>query len=558
MPEKRPDPDELLVQLRDDAARAARGKLRIYFGSSAGVGKTYAMLAAGRALKAAGLDVLAGVVETHGRIETAAQLQGLDVLPSAQLTSRGRTLPEFDLDGALARKPALILVDELAHSNVAGSRHPKRWQDIEELQGAGIDVYTTLNVQHLESLNDVVGGITGIRVHETLPDTFFDGADEVVLVDTPADELIGRLKAGKVYLPAQAERAARNFFRKGNLMALRELAQQESGGASRQCRHDGRKLARDAIGSVRDRLHLAGTVDMRASIGLVQNDFLAAIVPDDDATDLAVRLWQQDDQVVARRPVRRTQGLGFDRLLGFAPASRARLGCKLRATGHHRRDGGQHEDNTLHQLAVGSSTLTMNSVPRTPMIAAGVLMRMASGDCLTILPETTARVPFFRRVSNSPWWVVVSKTKRSITSSLLGPADNRLLSWKVMPTEPSAPVFTVSSTSMTAPTGAGINLPLRSICTSPLDTLMRPASPANACVHVHAVASKSTPKTRISLWNVDTLVILPSPVLNRRVGKHRRSRIIGARTMHVTILTAGLPFAGSGKCLCKLRKACTA
>ena len=224
MADTRPDPDELLVQLRDEATRAARGKLRIYFGASAGVGKTWAMLAAGRALKAGGLDVLAGVVETHGRAETAAQLQGLDVLPPALLTSRGRTLPEFDLDGALRRRPALILVDELAHSNVAGSRHPKRWQDIEELQGAGIDVYTTLNVQHLESLNDVVGGITGIRVHETLPDTFFDRADEVVLVDTPADELIGRLKAGKVYLPAQAERAARNFFRKGNLMALRELA----------------------------------------------------------------------------------------------------------------------------------------------------------------------------------------------------------------------------------------------------------------------------------------------------------------------------------------------
>ncbi|MBC8055930.1 MAG: two-component system sensor histidine kinase KdbD [Rhizobiales bacterium] len=224
MGDTRPDPDELLVQLRDEEARAARGRLRIYFGSSAGVGKTYAMLAAGKQLKASGLDVIAGVVETHGRVETAAQLQGLDVLPPAQLTSRGRTLPEFDLDGALARKPALILVDELAHSNVAGSRHPKRWQDVEELLDAGIDVYTTLNVQHLESLNDVVGGITGIRVHETLPDTFFDRADEVVLVDTPADELIGRLKAGKVYLPAQAERAARNFFRKGNLMALRELA----------------------------------------------------------------------------------------------------------------------------------------------------------------------------------------------------------------------------------------------------------------------------------------------------------------------------------------------
>ncbi len=220
----RPDPDELLVQLRDEEARAARGKLRIYFGSSAGVGKTYAMLAAGRALKADGLDVLAGVVETHGRVETAAQLQGLEVLPAAQVTSRGRSLPEFDLDAALQRHPALILVDELAHSNVAGSRHPKRWQDIEELLAAGIDVYTTLNVQHLESLNDVVGGITGIRVQETLPDTFFDRADEVVLVDTPADELLGRLKSGKVYLPAQAERAARNFFRKGNLMALRELA----------------------------------------------------------------------------------------------------------------------------------------------------------------------------------------------------------------------------------------------------------------------------------------------------------------------------------------------
>jgi two-component system sensor histidine kinase KdpD len=224
MADARPDPDELLLQLRDQAVRAARGRLRVYFGSSAGVGKTYAMLAAGRQLKASGLDVVAGVVETHGRVETAAQLQGLDVLPPAQLSWRGRTLPEFDLDGALKRRPALILVDELAHSNVASSRHPKRWQDVEELLDAGIDVYTTLNVQHLESLNDVVGGITGIRVHETLPDTFFDRADEVVLVDTPADELIARLKAGKVYLPAQAERAAQNFFRKGNLMALRELA----------------------------------------------------------------------------------------------------------------------------------------------------------------------------------------------------------------------------------------------------------------------------------------------------------------------------------------------
>ena len=224
MTDSRPDPDALLEQINAQAEKAARGRLRIYFGSSAGVGKTYAMLAAAAKLHAEGLDVLAGVVETHGRAETAGQLKGLPLLPPVMLNQNGRSLPEFDLDGALQRQPALILVDELAHSNAAGSRHPKRWQDVDELLAAGIDVYTTLNVQHLESLNDVVGGITGIRVHETLPDTFFDRADEVVLVDTPADELLKRLWAGKVYLPAQAERAAANFFRKGNLMALRELA----------------------------------------------------------------------------------------------------------------------------------------------------------------------------------------------------------------------------------------------------------------------------------------------------------------------------------------------
>ncbi len=220
----RPDPDALIERLRDDEARAARGKLRIYFGSSAGVGKTYAMLAAARAMQEAGTEVLAGVVETHNRAETLAQLQGLEVLPRKPLGDGQTALAEFDLDAAIARRPQLILVDELAHSNLAGARHPKRWQDVEELLDSGIDVWTTLNVQHLESLNDVVGGITGIRVQETLPDTFFDRADEVVLVDTPADELLARLKAGKVYGSVQAERAAANFFRKGNLMALRELA----------------------------------------------------------------------------------------------------------------------------------------------------------------------------------------------------------------------------------------------------------------------------------------------------------------------------------------------
>jgi len=222
--EHRPDPDLLLAKVQQQEAQSRRGKLRIYFGSSAGVGKTYAMLAAAHKVKADGRDVLVGVVETHGRAETAVQLTGLEVLPRTVICYRGKELSEFDLDAALARRPSLILVDELAHSNVQGARHPKRWQDVEELLSAGIDVFSTLNVQHLESLNDVVGGITQVRVSETIPDTVFDAADEVFLVDIPADELLARLKAGKVYVEAQAERAAHNFFRKGNLMALRELA----------------------------------------------------------------------------------------------------------------------------------------------------------------------------------------------------------------------------------------------------------------------------------------------------------------------------------------------
>ena len=220
----RPDPDQLLAQLQVEERRAARGKLRIYFGASAGVGKTYAMLSAARRLQSEGCDVLIGVVETHSREETIAQVAGLNILPKKEVEYKGKTISEFDIDVALQRHPALILMDELAHSNVPGSRHPKRWQDVQELLAAGIDVFTTVNVQHLESLNDVVGGITGVRVAETVPDTVFDMADEVVLVDIPADELISRLASGKVYQGAQAEKASRNFFRKGNLIALRELA----------------------------------------------------------------------------------------------------------------------------------------------------------------------------------------------------------------------------------------------------------------------------------------------------------------------------------------------
>lgn len=220
----RPDPDQLLDKLQRDEEKQRRGQLKIFFGASAGVGKTYAMLQAAHQRRQEGVDVVVGIVETHGRSETAALLDGLDVLPLARLDHRGRTLAEFDLDAALARRPGLMLVDELAHSNVPGARHLKRWQDVHELLDAGIDVYTTVNVQHLESLNDVVGAITGIRVWETVPDRVFDAADEVTLVDLPAEELLERMRDGKVYLAQQAERAVRNFFRKGNLIALRELA----------------------------------------------------------------------------------------------------------------------------------------------------------------------------------------------------------------------------------------------------------------------------------------------------------------------------------------------
>ncbi|WP_140920220.1 two-component system sensor histidine kinase KdpD [Limnobaculum xujianqingii] len=217
---QRPDPDQLLAQVYDES----RGKLKIFFGACAGVGKTYAMLQEAQRLKAQGLDVVAGIIETHGRDETAALLDGLETLPLKRIQLRSHQNREFDLDAALARHPAVILIDELAHTNASGSRHPKRWQDVEELLNAGIDVFTTINVQHLESLNDVVGSITGIRVRETVPDHMFDGATDVILVDIPPDDLRQRLNEGKVYLPGQAERAIEHFFRKGNLIALRELA----------------------------------------------------------------------------------------------------------------------------------------------------------------------------------------------------------------------------------------------------------------------------------------------------------------------------------------------
>ncbi len=221
---ERPDPDRLLDTIKEDEKAAARGKLKIFFGACAGVGKTYAMLQAARQKQSEGNNVLIGIVETHGRAETAVLLDKLPILPSRMLEYKGKTIPEFDVQAALSAHPELIIVDELAHSNLEGSIHVKRWQDVEELLEAGIDVYTALNVQHLDSLNDIVSGITGIKVRETVPDHVFDHADEVSLVDLPPDELLSRLAAGKVYVPDAAARAAKNFFRKGNLIALRELA----------------------------------------------------------------------------------------------------------------------------------------------------------------------------------------------------------------------------------------------------------------------------------------------------------------------------------------------
>lgn len=219
---ERPNPDEILAQVK--AEEAHRGKLKIFFGAVAGVGKTYTMLEAARLRKKEGVDVVVGLVETHKRAETEALLEGLEVLPPKIINYKNVELREFDIDAALKRKPQLILVDELAHSNAPGSRYLKRLQDIEELLDAGIDVYTTLNVQHCESANDIVAQVTGVIVRETVPDTFVEKANEIELVDLPTEELLKRLKEGKVYLGEQAERAAQHFFQPGNLIALRQLA----------------------------------------------------------------------------------------------------------------------------------------------------------------------------------------------------------------------------------------------------------------------------------------------------------------------------------------------
>ncbi|HKQ81027.1 MAG TPA: sensor histidine kinase KdpD [Steroidobacteraceae bacterium] len=224
----RPDPDQILASVKAEEARARRGKLRIFFGASAGVGKTYSMLEAARGIGASGVDIVVGYVEPHGRLETERWMEEMEQLPKLLVHYRGMVREEFDLDAGLKRRPTILIVDELAHSNLIegepAPRHAKRWQDIEEVLQQGINVWTTVNVQHLESLNDLVAQITGVRQRETIPDRIFDEADEVELIDLPPDDLIARLHAGKVYVPEQIATAVERFFRKPNLIALRELA----------------------------------------------------------------------------------------------------------------------------------------------------------------------------------------------------------------------------------------------------------------------------------------------------------------------------------------------
>src|SRR5271157_924939 len=220
--ERRPSPEALLEAARREEGGA--GKLKIFVGAAPGVGKTYEMLQRARAKLKDGVDIVVGVVETHGRKETEVLLDGFEVVPRKHVGYRGHTLEEMDLDAIIARRPQLAQVDELAHTNAPGSRHPKRYLDVEEMLGHGIDVDTTVNIQHIESLNDVVAQITSVRVRETVPDSVFDRADAIELVDLTPDDLIQRLKEGKVYVPKQAERALEHFFSPANLTALRELA----------------------------------------------------------------------------------------------------------------------------------------------------------------------------------------------------------------------------------------------------------------------------------------------------------------------------------------------
>jgi two-component system sensor histidine kinase KdpD len=325
--DRRPDAEEILARVREEERRSKRGKLTIFFGAAPGVGKTYAMLEAARSERDLRRDVVVGVVETHGRYDTAALTIGLELLPRRKTDHRGVKLEELDLDGALVRHPGVILVDELAHTNAPGSRHAKRWQDVEELVDTGIDVYTTVNVQHIESLNDVVAQITGVIVRETVPDRVVDEAEEIRLVDLPPEELLERLGEGKVYVPEQAKRAMDGFFKRATLTALRELAlRQTADRVDEQMRSERRAEGVENAWPVADRLLVcvspspASARLIRAARRIavsVRADWIAAHVE----TPASLRMSEADRERVAEH-LRLAEELGAEtvRLSGESAA----------------------------------------------------------------------------------------------------------------------------------------------------------------------------------------------------------------------------------------------
>ena len=379
--ERRPSPKALL-QL---AAKEGRGKLKVFLGMAPGVGKTYAMLSSGRAQKAEGIDVCVGVVETHGRSETAALLDGLEVMARKPVEYRRRTLMEFDVEAAIARRPKLLLVDEFAHTNAPGSIHVKRHQDVEELLRNGIDVWTTLNIQHLESLQDVVQRITGIRVHETVPDRVLESADEIVVVDLPPEELIQRLKEGKVYLPENAQRAIDQFFKPSNLTALRELALRRTADrVDEQMLEQLRQQGIEGPWPTAERILVCvGSDDLSETVIRTAGRLATA----QKAEWVALNLRPADREITDRTLLRRTDKLM--RLAERLGASIVRLNAKdltAEILGYAKR-------NNVTQIVIGRSRAGFLDRLRGRSLSRDLVLRARGLSILVVAPEEETATP---------------------------------------------------------------------------------------------------------------------------------------------------------------------
>lgn len=374
----RPDPDALLSL----AKREERGRLTVFLGAAPGVGKTFAMLSRARRLKADGVDIVIGLVETHGRAETAELLEGLDILPRRKIDYHGKSIEEFDLDGALARKPSIMIVDELAHSNPPDCRHPKRYQDVEELLEAGVNVWTAMNIQHVESLSDVVSRITGILVRETVPDRVINEADDIVLIDLPPDELIERLKQGKVYVPDNARRAIEKFFRPGNLTALREMALRRTADRVDDQMVDYlRQNAIEQTWATKERLIVCIAADTVA---------LPVIRA---ASRLAVSLNAQWTVVHVDRPDRPVEGTALA-LIEEALDLATRLGADTqRLTAQDYVDALLKLARNLHatQIVIGSPRRNALSMFLKPSLSASLIQRAEGLSIHLVTPQTQGR-----------------------------------------------------------------------------------------------------------------------------------------------------------------------